>query len=463
MADNLVEDIVIGPGPRRATPMPDLPVPGSSADMAIDVDDFVPPPRPVRPLPRGQAARRALTPPLGNVPREPIVLSDSDDDDGAAPFDPEAAHDEIMFGAGAAPGPSRPRRPQHPRPQRRALFSPPPPVPHPGPPPPPVPAIPERLRNLRANLHNLFMHPLEELGDIPLPRFGGLFQHVPHLPAPNPFPPPPQQQPPQEQQQQRQPTLGLGGYILRQAAQNFGRNGRNIRFTFDFGVPGLGLVDADGWQRYDEQLFEQVDRAAAPPTPQYKREYLFKEPLAAGFTSDFAPPEPPPAPKVFDVETGEEVIDKGKGKAEAPQRLLVCAKCVDPLRADQNARERRVWALRCGHVLDGRCLAAVSEDPETEKAFAPSVAAPAVESAAGPARTTKQTARRGKGRGAVRGRKPVAQPPPEPETVVLAEREWACPVPRCGKAHWSQLVRKGEHAAPTWVQKPGCGAIQVFV
>lgn len=356
-------------------------------------------------------------------------------------------------------------RPQHPRPQRRALFSPPPPAAQPGPPPPPVPAIPERLRNLRTSLHNLFMNPFDELGDLPLPRpFGGLFQHVPHLPAPNPFPP----APPLAGGEQRAPGLGLGGYILRQAAQNFGRGGRNIRFTFDFGMPGLarGTVDADGWQRYDEELFDQIDRAAAPPPPQYKREFLFKEPLAPGFTADFAPPEPPPAPKVFDVETGEEIVDKGKRKAEAPQRLLVCAKCVDPLLADQNARERRVWALRCGHVLDGRCLAAVAEDADVAAAHAPAPSAPApapLESAAGPARTTKQTARRGKGRTAVRGRKPVAQPPPEPETVVLAEREWACPVPRCGKAHWSQLVRKGEHGAPMWVPKPGCGAIQVFV
>ncbi|KZW03519.1 hypothetical protein EXIGLDRAFT_721729 [Exidia glandulosa HHB12029] len=239
------------------------------------------------------------------------------------------------------------------------------------------------------------------------------------------------------------------------------RQAQQIYRTMGAGGIRVGLMDDQGWQRYDPAMF---DEPAPPPKIQYKREWLFPKALPAGFTSN------------FDLEGGE-VIDlsgdtpdpKGKGKRKAPpvaQRMLVCAKCVEPLRAGASDKSVRVWALRCGHVIDGRCLLALAEDPERAAAFAEIEPQASTSTSSSPSSSKrKQPARRvAKGR-TTRGKKASAAKSAaaqEEETLVLAEHEWSCPVGSCGRKHASQLVKRAS-GPPQWVQKSGSGAIQLFV
>ena len=56
--------------------------------------------------------------------------------------------------------------------------------------------------------------------------------------------------------------------------------------------------------------------------------------------------------------------------AEAFETTLVCARCLDPLvlaapagAPEEERKKCRVWALRCGHMLDGKCVAALITPP----------------------------------------------------------------------------------------------------
>ncbi|KAJ6492423.1 hypothetical protein C8R47DRAFT_1319291 [Mycena vitilis] len=111
-----------------------------------------------------------------------------------------------------------------------------------------------------------------------------------------------------------------------------------------------------GWARRGPAPREEED---------YKPEYTHAGPAEGGYVYDFAPSE------IVPVAEG-----KGKGKEvvidvdaerekEGVSTLLVCARCLDPLlvRSDgitdggeEEARRRKVWGLRCGHLIDGKCF-----------------------------------------------------------------------------------------------------------
>jgi hypothetical protein len=120
-----------------------------------------------------------------------------------------------------------------------------------------------------------------------------------------------------------------------------------------------------------------------PDAPEYQTSFTHPGKTAPGFTSDFAPLAR------IDLESDEEYDplfdedppprkNKGKGKAVAPQILrTVCAVCKDPLVMGSTTEDRRTYALRCGHVLDGKCLWKLakpldsheSESMEAERTF----------------------------------------------------------------------------------------------
>lgn len=127
------------------------------------------------------------------------------------------------------------------------------------------------------------------------------------------------------------------------------------------------------------------------------------------------------------VEEGEKqrgivLDDTGDVVKQQIKPYLSCSACPEPLRLGSAARDDndRIFALRCGHLLDGKCTAAL---------------------AAGPLEDTAPPAKRRKTRSGNKNR----------------EHIFHCPVKGCGREHVSVLV-DGQ-----WAQKDGLGAVQVYV
>jgi len=101
-----------------------------------------------------------------------------------------------------------------------------------------------------------------------------------------------------------------------------------------------------------------------PEAPPWQVSFTHPGKMPHGFTSDFAPVEP----ELIVLEDSDEESKKrkGKGKARRPPEqpdvvprqtlMLVCTKCKDPLLLGGEKDDERVYGLRCGHVLDGKCL-----------------------------------------------------------------------------------------------------------
>jgi len=85
-------------------------------------------------------------------------------------------------------------------------------------------------------------------------------------------------------------------------------------------------------------------------------------------------PERPGPGWSFDFGHDPDQIDVDNDASE----IMVCARCLDPLLANADGmvgvseaekKGRRVWGLRCGHVLDGKCVVAlmIPEDEQQQK------------------------------------------------------------------------------------------------
>ncbi|KAF7312103.1 hypothetical protein MIND_00222600 [Mycena indigotica] len=238
----------------------------------------------------------------------------------------------------------------------------------------------------------------------------------------------------------------------------------------------------------------------------YKQAYTHPARAEPGFVFDFEPSEIVPASETSKGKGKQVVIDvdalesSSKGKLDA---LLVCARCLDPLflRSDgvvdggeEETRRRRLWGLRCGHVLDGKCIEelwrpsteatvnALANGPDS-KGNAPSEDVMEDDEAnprsddesdgAGDLIPTNPIRGRLRSAGAVLGVFPVAprslrpmqQQTPQPTRVprgratttrgrgkgkrarrstrvsVIQDRfEWTCPVAGCGRIHVSEKV-----------------------
>ncbi|KAH9943700.1 hypothetical protein B0H21DRAFT_480817 [Amylocystis lapponica] len=89
---------------------------------------------------------------------------------------------------------------------------------------------------------------------------------------------------------------------------------------------------------------------------------------ASGFTFDFAPEEGTATGSsspiiVLDDDAGPST-STSKSAAVEVTSTLVCARCLEPLVlsaggsevSEEEIAKKRVWALRCGHMLDGKCM-----------------------------------------------------------------------------------------------------------
>ncbi|KAL4248683.1 hypothetical protein ABKN59_006345 [Abortiporus biennis] len=371
-----------------------------------------------------------------------------------------------------------------------------------------------------------------------------------------------------------QPVMGLGGAIVslnrQTAAQEEARRRdlmRNRLFGINFGAlsefyrnligspehqhtaldelfeddhygPGLGwdpAVDRPYW-RYKNSRSSDVT---------WKPQYTHPDKLRPGYTSSFSTSQ---AESSADATSGAStpqtviVIDDdeemaGPSSSHTLKEIqvetnttMVCAQCLDPLRmvedgGEDERRNRRIYALRCGHMLDGKCVQSLMRPKQAvmEEVISLGIEGDEVNTSEqivgkgkGKAVEKPMTGRRGKGRAPgvaasetvsslaqataevdsirsrLRSRRSQAQAgdahtPAYPNAAsnrpilplprrakgkgkqhkphVSEEYAWKCPVSGCGREHKSIVLSDADRDGPDggWVMDVDEGAIVLFV
>ncbi|KAI0342932.1 hypothetical protein BDW22DRAFT_1357483 [Trametopsis cervina] len=304
-----------------------------------------------------------------------IYILDSDDEDGAPRQRPFS-------------GVPRPR-----------IFSPPPPVVRRS--IPPVPPVPRRFANQRHRSRSGHPPPIILPNDNPFP-FEAQMNHFPPEPA---APVLPARGAPRSH---HQPVMGLGGAIIalnrreeedRQNARAQAPRHRGAFYPFaalaqsfrqfigaidepvghgpyaDFGDLMQPPLEDDPWDaewlpeaHYHGDAFGLPKRV--PKAPAWYPSYTHPGQPDPGFSFDFEPKDTkPPSPTVIVLDDDDSPTrstgQSGSDSSQETPTTLICARCMDPLTiAGQDspelppdeAKRRRVWALRCGHMLDGKCI-----------------------------------------------------------------------------------------------------------
>lgn len=272
------------------------------------------------------------------------------------------------------------------QPARRVLFSPPPrlqdnPI-------PPVPQIPIRFRDpppLQYRPPQDYAAGVFRPMDRPFPFENDLLAHrinmhrdaVPNVNLP-----------PTRNQRDRRGNMGLGGAVLslnrqRQLEEENARMRREqeggnpwINFQAEtigilrrifMGSHGQGWRDGEQVDVLDGLAMSHYERAGQEPRRhrfgtgadrlqridpvEYRSVYTHSLRPEPGFSNDFAP---------ADVISVDQPGPSSLASSEAGT-ILVCAKCLDPLvmnvsGSEDVVRRSRLWALRCGHMLDGKCV-----------------------------------------------------------------------------------------------------------
>ncbi|KIJ50935.1 hypothetical protein M422DRAFT_244888 [Sphaerobolus stellatus SS14] len=326
---------------------------------------------------------------LNNDRPEVVVLDDDDDEivfqGRRFPPRPNRNNSASFVGDDDEPGPSRPTGARQTRAERRGgrasaasfrIFSPPPP-PRQHHPIPPVPAVPPPviagpmpfaiLPPARNNEHERNRVPFDE-------------------------PPQPRAGPSNAGNRQPRAGIGLGGGLISQgihrprvaAGPIHPADGENYnRPNWAEQIRRLGRIVAqyvgNRPRRTPDDLFgddlfgDTFEDAMDIPEDQQNflniitRGPFARRDVALGIGREYQksmthPGRPGPG---WTFDFGPQEGEEGKEAEET----LVCARCLDPLIANaeglvdataKQRKERRVWGLRCGHVLDGHCLMGLS-------------------------------------------------------------------------------------------------------
>lgn len=146
----------------------------------------------------------------------------------------------------------------------------------------------------------------------------------------------------------------------------------------------------------------------------------------------------------FEIDSTIEIDQPASSK-----RYLACVYCADPLLLDagQKSPGDRVWALRCGHLIDQKCLEKLSS-PQSEADSVninrpPPGGLPVLGEEEAPT-----------GRGGRRAKKP--RPNTRKTANKPVEYEWTCPAKECGHIHKS-VLKDAE-----WIQLELEGALQMY-
>ncbi|KAI6025681.1 hypothetical protein F5J12DRAFT_764165 [Pisolithus orientalis] len=410
---------------------------------------------------------------------------------------------------------------------RERIFSPPPP-------PqasniPPVPPIPRRFASMRQS-HPLLPpagliipneQPLPFEADMRQPHENGQRQDAPAAAPPS----------------SHTPSMGFGGALLAGVRHVLNPRGHDTRepwrhrgiwestptiMRWDplnaFAEDVYFGNDADDTEDYPRtgEIRDSLERVFARRNhrrvaePDYKSEYTHPSKPSPGFTYDFATtPAPSPVDSIIILDDSHSPEPSNADDSRHADPALACAHCHDPLflgasDVGDDRDQRRLWGLRCGHLLDGKCIKKlmkpVSEagpelvdasidvkgkrkmDPETPSMPSSSqensgkiavestnsirsrlrsrnsVSDPSLDSQhlsfqsdssfqRPGVRGKAHAGRRGKGKGKAKATGPT----------VSASYEWTCPVGGCGHIHVSVLV------GGQWIMDEKKGAIAVFV
>ena len=122
----------------------------------------------------------------------------------------------------------------------------------------------------------------------------------------------------------------------------------------------LAATEPDPFELGDDRIPFRRDPS------EYRVAYTHPYPPAPGFTHDFESLSPSVTVIDVDEEPGPSTKTTGSSsptKNNENLNTLVCARCLEPLvlggsnMSEDERFRRRLWGLRCGHMLDGQCVA----------------------------------------------------------------------------------------------------------
>jgi len=233
----------------------------------------------------------------------------------------------------------------------------------------------------------------------------------------------------------------------------------------DVGIPALPDFYPPLFTAYNRLgRFSESIPSAPKNAPEYKRTFTHPPKVAPGFTHDLA--------SSGDVEDLSTAGASSGPSSPAVDTVLVCAKCLDPLVMGNVPDDKRLWGLRCGHILDGKCVRELMRPADAQeeedarhsteaggKGKGKAVGEPEQQEAAPPegggflmrrlrsGRVVSPTTSRSKGK-----QKQKAQEP-----KVERVHEWSCPVSGCGRTHKTNPI------SGAWKTDESEGAILMYV
>lgn len=133
-----------------------------------------------------------------------------------------------------------------------------------------------------------------------------------------------------------------------------------------WGNEGWGnTAEHNGDWAEEAHVNDMVGYGPKPSVATYQPSFTHPGTPPAGFAYSFGELEPTVAGASTSQGASSHtaiVLDDDETGAHASP-TLVCARCLDPLvlsgqdASAEESRQQRVWALRCGHMLDGKCIA----------------------------------------------------------------------------------------------------------
>jgi hypothetical protein len=345
-----------------------------------------------------------------------------------------------------------------------------------------------------------------------------------------------------------EPVMGLGGALISQhrrtvaeerAARRRAAGGPTLpQQMYNFYISAMRRLSGGNrrttpnvWSQTDQDaLLAQVLAANDPPDiflfpssnadqqrsqsndPEYIQSYTHQPKPPPGFLFDFAPNSSSSSPTTTSSPISLIVIDDSPGastsavRSEDAATILVCARCLDALTLNSGSDDkRRMWGLRCGHMIDGKCMDQIMKpisvvdvdvDVKGKERAVDEKEEPSLDTRTVDAnsyfhsmKARLRSRRRPPGQpesptGPIFSarRRPISHPSHSEDELILhprprrrgqqsknrkgkskatelrvqASHEWTCPVAGCGKVHTSLLIED------KWVMDKEKGAIGIY-
>ena len=234
----------------------------------------------------------------------------------------------------------------------------------------------------------------------------------------------------------------------------------------DAGIPTFPDLFFGAYNRLGR--FSDSTPSTKKSAPEYKRTFTHPPKVAPGFTHDLAPSA--------DVEDLSAVGASSGSSTSAVDTVLVCAKCLDPLVIGNVPDHKRLWGLRCGHLIDGKCVRELMRPVDAHES---GDGEPSMETTGNGKETvvggleqqdsvpdesgrflfgnTLRRLRSGRVVATTTSRSKGKQKQKAQDPTVERVHEWICPVSGCGRTHKTNLV------SGVWKPDQSEGAILIYV